>query len=175
MYLCTSRFQNRVQGVLWIQELESFLCGTLAHLPHTLHRPAWVSEWHGDLNHMGQWDSGHWLGQDTFLEVPEARSYPQQCQEHRSTATTNFSGHGALEGWAMTAPWERDAQSSSLLGFFQRASHLFAPVLFNGHGHPTKVAWCDGSKLIYFWQWKGIGKLNPSFLGWLKDRLSGNR
>lgn len=171
MCLCFSCFQSWVQGVLWIQGLESLLRRALADLPHTLHRPAGVSEWHRDLHHLGQWDRGHRLGQDTFLEIPEAGSYPQRCQKHRGCALTNFCGQCAFEGRAM-----KDPHWFIAVWFFQSAIHLCAPFFFLLviTVHLTKVISCDWSKRIYFWKWRGIGKSNPNSLAWLQDRFYGN-
>lgn len=132
IWTCTSFFQGWVQGVLWVQELESLLCRTSAHLPHALHRPARLSERHRNVNYLGQWDSGHWLGQDTLLEVPQTRTHPQRCQEHGSTTTANFSGHRAFKGWTLRASWLCGLHGSSLSGFSKPSSSVCASFGFFG-------------------------------------------
>lgn len=172
MHSCTSCFQSWVQRVLWIQGLESLLCGTLAHLPHALHRPARLPEWYRDLNHLGQWDSGNWLGQDTCLEVTEARSHPQPCQEHRGTAITIVPGHCALKGRALKAPWDWAHTGASLFGFSKGLFiclfqiFLVVTVIWSG------LIWLI--KLVCLWQGRRKEKLNSNFLPWLKDRLYRN-
>lgn len=140
MWLCTSCLQGWVQGVLWVQGLESLLRRASAHLPYALHRPARLSERHRNVNHLGQWDSGHWLGQDTLLEIPEARTHPQHRQEHGSTSTANFPGHCAFKRRTLKASWVCGLQGSSLSGF---SKGLLICLLQFG------VLFCrDGSHLI---------------------------